>query len=1147
MLHVDLLIQLVHADGELLDLLGVLAAEGLLVLDLGADGGNLLLLALDSLGQLGVDPLEVRHGLLGQLQVSLDLPPHLLSITLGLLLTLQSVLALVQGLLKLALNLGQVVAPVLGGLDVLLSLLPALSSGLLVLAKLGDKVLLVSNLLAQSPDLAVLGHHVILALLDGGLQLLDLLPQAASVSSDLASSLLDTIDGVVLTLDAGVGLVNLLPQVVPGILKTSGLVDDFLNGRTTGLESKNQLILLGSQLGVDIHHSLALAGGAVNVGLGLGDLVLVLLLVLAELGALEVGLDGQPKLHPEPGLGDHHGLDGPLAGVQGELLILQLLELHTAGLASGSGLQPGEDRSNLVLTGLLHPTEDTSSEEDLGVTKTELLLVKLDGIHDGSSSSLVVLGLGHSLGSHNVVASLELGVQHFVGEASSADGNTGQHTVALVLVHDQAGLHTSGDLVGVGHHATDEVGVGLVEGGHQVIKLTLEEGGHSLAASLLLPVLVLGGLQGLAGVVSETLDHEGVASILDQLDDGVVEGILVLLEPSGQVVRDSGGVVDDGKVRIRVRAGVGLSEVGPLAQQVLVELGAEGLVSGLGEERILLKDGKEAHGLLKHVNARLQVHSEVHVGPIKTLPDVFLLLKGEHVLVEELLQLLVDVVDTDLLETVVIKDLKAGNVKHTNVVNLLHGGVNKSLVTLVNHNPEGSFVDSTSNTGHRVGGSGTGGALVDPLRPNLQLGLAEVGDHPLGINAGQLGDLVGVGVVLDLGLLFLAHGDKVLGHVAHVHHAGGVLVHIVLLILGEAERHEGLVSELHVLLVVNGGDSQLALGHVPVVQDLVGQKTLLLEVGDSIRHDVVESVVATLQRLLVSQTRLLKQIDNHVSSGQLSRGVEMDTDKFTKTGGVVIPHSLGITPGLQHGVGGHNLVLKGGLSLLPLAGGADGGEVGNDLLGVLGLSGTRLSRNQDGLVAASNHHALVGALGNGKDMGRALVPPLAHVQLHGAEGVDREPLVGVDGNTEEARVGVDQLVDIPDNRVPVDAGVTQEGKTRHVIGAVKLGRVDLVHNILLEGLHLSVDVDDTLAAILGLQETLKVTSISLVGDPDRLLGVIRLLLELDLELRGDQQPGAGVRIRTGGLLDMARHGLTWCFQRTRKASPAGVEADLGCG
>ena len=86
-------------------------------------------------------------------------------------------------------------------------------------------------------------------------------------------------------------------------------------------------------------------------------------------------------------------------------------------------------------------------------------------------------------------------------------------------MHDEVGLDTSGLLVGVGHHATDEVGLGLVEGGHQVVKLALEVGGHSLAASLLLPVRgILGSLQGLAGVVSEALDHEGVASILDHLD-----------------------------------------------------------------------------------------------------------------------------------------------------------------------------------------------------------------------------------------------------------------------------------------------------------------------------------------------------------------------------------------------------------------------------------------------------------------------------------------------------------------------------------------------------------------------------------------------------------------------------------------------------
>ena len=94
-----------------------------------------------------------------------------------------------------------------------------------------------------------------------------------------------------------------------------------------------------------------------------------------------------------------------------------------------------------------------------------------------------------------------------------------------------------------------------------------------------------------------------------------------------------------------------------------------------------------------------------------------------------------------------------------------------------------------------------------------------------------------------------------------------------------------------------------------------------------VRHDVVEGVVATLQRLLVGETGLLEQVDDHVSSRQLSGGVEVDTDELSKPGRVVVPHGLGVAPSLEDGVGLDDLVLKGGLALLPLSGGADGGEV----------------------------------------------------------------------------------------------------------------------------------------------------------------------------------------------------------------------------
>ena len=104
-------------------------------------------------------------------------------------------------------------------------------------------------------------------------------------------------------------------------------------------------------------------------------------------------------------------------------------------------------------------------------------------------------------------------------------------------------------------------------------------------------------------------------------------------------------------------------------------------------------------------------------------------------LVEELLELLVDVVDAYLLEAVVVKDLKAGDVKNANVGDLLHGGVAQGLVTLVNDNPEGTLVDGTGDTGNGVGSVGAAAALLHPLGADLQLGFAEVGDHPLTVDA----------------------------------------------------------------------------------------------------------------------------------------------------------------------------------------------------------------------------------------------------------------------------------------------------------------------------------------------------------------------------------------------------------------------------
>ena len=55
-------------------------------------------------------------------------------------------------------------------------------------------------------------------------------------------------------------------------------------------------------------------------------------------------------------------------------------------------------------------------------------------------------------------------------------------------------------------------------------------------------------------------------------------------------------------------------------------------------------------------------------------------------------------------------------------------------------------------------------------------------------------------------------------------------------------------------------------------------------------------------------------------------------------------------------------------------------------------------------------------------------PALANVNLHGTLGVDGEPLVRINGNAEETIVGVDELILVPDNRVPQDTSIIKIGQ-----------------------------------------------------------------------------------------------------------------------
>merc|ERR1719209_2693191 len=81
----QLLVKLLKPGLQLLGLLGVLGAKGGLIVDLGGKSAALLVLPGGGSLQLSLHALKVGDGLLGELQVSLDLPLGLLNVSLDLL------------------------------------------------------------------------------------------------------------------------------------------------------------------------------------------------------------------------------------------------------------------------------------------------------------------------------------------------------------------------------------------------------------------------------------------------------------------------------------------------------------------------------------------------------------------------------------------------------------------------------------------------------------------------------------------------------------------------------------------------------------------------------------------------------------------------------------------------------------------------------------------------------------------------------------------------------------------------------------------------------------------------------------------------------------------------------------------------------
>merc|ERR1711963_1172197 len=348
------------------------------------------------------------------------------------------------------------------------------------------------------------------------------------------------------------------------------------------------------------------------------------------------------------------------------------------GFLEDFSLDESDPFDDQVITSLLKTGKSSSSEEDKGVSQPVSLPVKANLVHEGICCDLVVRGGGNFSLSKTGISHLEVRVKHSVRETSHTDSDSLQHTITSELVHDKMRLNLSWLLVSVGHKTTDKVRLARVKGGHQLSQRDQVDRGDSLATTslLLLLTLILLDLSGLSRMVGPEENQELTgAGGLHNLNNSVVNGILVLLKPSSDIVGHNTSIVRDGKVSILVSLGLGLQEDWQLAKGSL-QLLLKGLVGGLGEEGLLLKNGPNTHGLLKHDDGGSQVHAKINHLPVNTFLDVLFLFNNEHVVVEELLELLIHKVDGNLFKAIVLENLETSNIQDSTEVGFLQSRIN---------------------------------------------------------------------------------------------------------------------------------------------------------------------------------------------------------------------------------------------------------------------------------------------------------------------------------------------------------------------------------------------------------------------------------------------------------------------------------------
>ena len=275
-------------------------------------------------------------------------------------------------------------------------------------------------------------------------------------------------------------------------------------------------------------------------------------------------------------------------------------------------------------------------------------------------------------------------------------------------------------------------------------------------------------------------------------------------------------------------------------------------------------------------------------------------------MIEQLLEFLVGVIDTQLFEGVQGEDLEPGDIQNANERRALSFASIERFVDARDDPLEHAFVNSLGDRFDSVINLNTDRLSVDVWgRTHLSLCLSfgdevsshfqfrfEEGSHEVrDRNAQQMTDLLRHGVVRQGRLIAVSFLLEL--HVAHLKNGRDRSKDRVQIVGGHVHDLHRFDCMLKFFPIIDAGDGDIAQGQITITTEVFQQI-----ISDHLRvrpaQQLIEDVKGAFFFRLTNGPRFLQQIRFDRGTSDETRGVEVDSNEFTEPRGVIIFHGLGI-------------------------------------------------------------------------------------------------------------------------------------------------------------------------------------------------------------------------------------------------------------